>query len=325
MAHPDATFPTDPQRIVAYLNDNEPRPNQPAGRLLWLIGIIAFVFLLTQLSGPVGTLALWAAVIGVIIWVTHKRRQAIDLQRSMEQLRELTLLRRHRQACSAAWALIPRVNRHAHLHGHTTLMFASNLMGMNHFDGAIAAQDYLLEHIPNDHPTALLIRLQRVMAYLHTDQLRSADDELRALSRTELPAFPSSLHAAGVLFQQIKTHHHADVLSDYRLDKTTNEAEESDKAPSADEQPRDPIALFAPLGTEAAYPYAMLAVAAHHQDATGLAGRWWTAATRLRPAETLLEDVSEFRVLAGYPPAPSLQTVTEADRVAVGDDRTESA
>lgn len=350
MPSPDLVFQTEPEPVVDYLYDHAPEPPRQTVRLLMILGVIVLVVLLMRFDGWIGWVTPWVALGGLLFWMSRQRGRWIDVQQRMQSLRELTMLRRHEAACAEAWRALPKLRHDARLHGQTAMIFAANLMGLDHYDAAIATHDYLLEHIPAEHPVAVLIRLQRVMAYLRTDQLRTADEELRALGRIPLGGFPAALHASGLLYQQIKTHHHADVLATYDLDPSltveagqedprdldplasgdddeaddpgfdddgraedVSERAETDAQMTRQDHGDDPVATFCPLGIEAAYAYAMLAVALHHRGDLARARAWWTAATRLRPADELIEDVPELAVLQGYPPAPSLQAVLRAD------------
>jgi len=350
MTSPDFAFQTEPEPVVDYLHAHQPEPPRQTVRLVMVLGVIVLAVLLMRIEGWIGWATPWVALAGLLIWVGRQRGRWIDVQQRVQALRELTMLRRHDAACAQAWGVLPKLRHDARLHGQTAMMFAANLMGLNHYDAAIATHDYLLEHIPAEHPVAVLIRLQRVMAYLQTDQLRSADEELRALGRMPLGGLPAAIHASGLLYQQIKTHHHADVIEAYDLDKTSaNEQTPSGTAVANQRTPRDdgereasgldgddrtpaaanratstarptetergddPVATFCPLGIEAAYPYAMLAAALHHRDDSDRARAWWAAATRLRPADQLIEDLPELAVLQAYPPAPSLHAVWHAD------------
>ncbi len=238
----------------------------------------------------------WALLGGLVVWLHGQKRKMFEAQRGVRGVLELTALRRPRDAESVAWHLLPDLQRWPDMHVQGVLLLGANLMALRAWEPAIEAQDYLLDHIPEDHPTAHLLRAQRAMALLHEDRLVDADTEIRALRRAPLDdPTAAALAALAELYQQMKTNHHADAL--------------------AQAEHEDPRRTLAPLGGEAAHGYALIALAAHRSDRPTEAGNWWRAATLLIDPDRLIADMPDLAALRDLHPADSLAQVMERDGI----------
>ncbi|MHB1155337.1 MAG: hypothetical protein ACYC26_00720 [Phycisphaerales bacterium] len=255
-----------------------------------LIGLLLGSLLLGSIQPGLQAVLLLAAL-SLVIWMFIQRRAAEQVQRQIQQLHELVVLRHDAPAATLAWSLIPKVRHLPDAHVQTVMLLAVSCARLDAYDAALAAHHYLLEHIPSRHPTSLLIRLQQVMAMLHEDHLVDADAEIRRLSHADLPGTGHAMLQLAMLYQQIKTHHHADAVT--QADAV---------APS-----------LQPLGIEAGYGYAMLATAFHHTRQPQPASNWWHQATLLMPPDVICHDIPETAVLLHLPAEPSLHDCMERD------------
>jgi len=132
------------------------------------------------------------------------------------------------------------------------------------------------------------IGVSRANAALGADRLSDADDSIRRL-RGAVEAFPdttiSATYRLAQLAQQVRTHHFAEGVK------------END----------DLLDALRPLGVEAGYGHALMALCHYHDptqgetadDATAhdAAKQWWGRATLLLPSHTLLSRYPELKPL----------------------------
>jgi len=284
----------DAALLRQYVDQHAPRPPR-FGRgmtISVLVGVLVLLFVLPP--SPLTSLLPWLILGGLLYWILSQRGALITAQRGVRHVLELTALRRPHDAVSVAWHLIPNLHRWPELHVQGVLLLGANLMTLRQWDAAIEAQTYLLDHLPAQHPTAHLLRAQRAMGLLREDRLADADSELRALQRADVDGLTMSIVKLGLLMQRVKTHHDADALAEAASD--------------------DPHQTFAPIGTEAAYGYGMLALASHRTQQPDQAQRWWHDATMLLPAEHLIDAMPEFAPLAALDAAPGLTAVIAEDQ-----------
>lgn len=290
-----STSRLSPEQLRAFIESCAPLP-QRNFRLFVLLGLGALMGVVL-FSGPsmIALLLPWVVVIGFFGWLYYQRRRMTEAQRSVRAVQELTVLRHHDEALHQAWRILPSLRRWADLHVQTVLLASADLMAVNAYENALAAQDYLLEHAPDDHPLARMVRLQRTMALLHDDRLADADDELRRLSRLKLGPLGQAMRRVGELYQQLKTGHHVDAVESLDDDAAF-------------------ISQLRPLGVDAGYGYAMMATMYHHTGRTDAAQRWWHRATMLVAPQRLADDLPETRPLTALQPATTLAEAMEADR-----------
>ena len=178
-------------------------------------------------------------------------------------------------------------------------MIAHNLDQLKAFEAAITAYDYLIDHLPSTHPWSMRLRVQRIIAQLATHRLTDADEGLRRMRPKTTEMMDATTCAAlrlAALIQQVRTYHW------------------SDAAASA----ADLLGDLRPLGVEAGYGHALLALSYHHladappsdgalstdaqpttaAEADKMARLWWSRATVLLPAPVLVDRFPELGALA---------------------------
>jgi hypothetical protein len=290
-----SNFPLpDSQLLRDHVEQHAPRaPRMGRGMVLAVLTGALIVLLLLPPS-PLTSLLPWLMLGGLLFWLTQQRSQLVHAQRGVRHVMELTALRRPHDAVSVAWHLIPNLHRWPELHVQGVLLMGANLMSLRQWDAAIEAQSYLLDHLPPGHPTAHLLRAQRLMGLLREDRLADADSELRTLQRIDMDPLTAAIVKTASVMQQVKTHHDADALA---------------SVPQADAHP-----TFAPMGAEAGYAHGLLALAAHRTDQPDLAQQYWTDATMLQPADRLLHDMPELQPLVDLVPSPDLGVALAEDR-----------
>ncbi len=124
--------------------------------------------------------------------------------------------------------------------------------------------------------------IHRAIAKLLCDHLTDADDALRK-KRGAAEQYPDTPIAAAyryaALVQQVQTNHFADAVA------------------ASD----DLVVQLRPLGVEAGYGYALMALSHHMTGADGAAA-WWSRATTLLPPATLTERFSQLRAIEHLAP-----------------------
>lgn len=271
--------PPNPEQVASHLADHPPRNAPLWQRRIPLIVLGAMIVMVLIVPGPIGLVLPWLALIGLMGWVTYRTRTARRLERESMALRDLAMLRRFPDALRRAWRLLPKVAGQPMLHARTVTVLAHCLDQLQAYESAIAGYDFLAEHLPDEHPGTMHVKVQRAICSLYAEQLVDADDELRAL-RQPIESYPgtplSAAYRYARLIQDVRTHHDRDAIE------------------AAD----DLVDELRPLGVEAGYGHALLALCYHRIDPDTDAERlWWTNATALLPAETLLRRFPELEPL----------------------------
>ncbi|MEM8739010.1 MAG: hypothetical protein AAGG38_11120 [Planctomycetota bacterium] len=239
-----------------------------------LMALGGAVLLALLLGGPAGWVLPWLAFTTFIIYQGQRVGSVKLLGRRLDRAQDLVMLRHHGAAWQLAWRLIPRLVTHPALQHRAVAVLARSLSEAGAHDAAMVAYDRLLEDLPDGHPGAIQLRVQRAIASLFTEQLSDADDALRRLRGPVEPLAGSTVGAAyrlACLFQAVQTAHYREAI------------EESDGL----------VEALRPLGVDAGYGHALLAWC-HRQRGDEAAGdaeqarSWWARATTLLPHRSLV-------------------------------------
>ncbi len=265
------------ERFQRHLATNEVRMPSPwavRGPLLALLGAVVVALVMPP---PLGALAPWIALIAVMIYTQRRSRRLRRLQAEARMVQELTMLRRYKQALRQGWRLLPQVVEIPTLHGRTVAMMAHCLDLAEAYDAAIVGYDYLLQRMSSDHPGAVQLRIQRATSSLFADRLSDADDELRRLRNSMDQWRDTPMHAGYLLaelIQDVRTHHFAEALT--LCDHWTD--------------------ALRPLGVEAGFGHALLALCHHEAGSTEQADQHWRWANTLLPTAALLHRFPELKL-----------------------------
>jgi len=212
------------------------------------------------------------------------------LEHQVTYAQELSMLRHHEQTLRLTWQLLPQVATAAMLHNRVVAYLAYSLDQLKVFDAAIVAYDNLIGQLPPQHPGSVQLQIQRAIAQLQLEQLIDADDTLRRMRHMadtiKHTAVGASYRLAGLL-QQVRTHHFAEAI----------------------EESGGLLEDLRPLGVEAAYGQALMALCYHqHGGAEGAGGGgaqnsrlWWSRATLLMPPATLVDRFDELGTMVVKP------------------------
>ena len=288
--NPNEFEPPTVDRLTQHLADHPVVESSPwRGAMPLMLGGVV-VMLLLMMVHPLLAVLPWLGLMGAMAWMAARLQRARALHQQVTRAWELAMLRHHRVALRRAWELLPLVRPHAELHGRCVAIMAHVLDDLACYDSAMAAMDYLLQRLPDAHPLALMLRVQRVNCALCTDQLADADDALRKLRPTAdtLPPgpIPAGYHLAR-LVQDVRTGHYAEAI----------------------EHADDTAKQLQPLGVHAGYGYGLLAFC-HHElaqrsDDPGHANTQRSAAQTLWHRATLLVPPAalcfRYRELAALP------------------------
>jgi hypothetical protein len=234
----------------------------------------------------------WIVLAGVFSAMSYRVRRLRGLETQVAKVHELALMRRWPQSLRLAWRLIPSLQTMPELHGRTVAMLALGLDQVRAYDAALVAYDHVIERLPAEHPGSIHLRVQRAMVHLATDQLADADSALRRLRGAVAAMGRGAVAAAyrmALLMQQVTTHHFADAVatSDTLLDD------------------------LRPLGVDAAYGHALMALSYHQMAPDPLspqheqAQQWWSRATLLLPPSALVDRFAQLQPLTqALAPAP---------------------
>jgi len=291
MTDPSPNLPS-PEEVYAHAVEHAPRPR---GRMrliaLALVGLAIGIMLFFG-DSLVGLVAPWLVLGGLVTWGMIQRRAAAAAQQGVRESQELAAWRENHRAFEQSWQLLPMLRSWPELHVQAVMLIATRLDSLRAYESALAGYQYLLDHLPDDHPTGQMIRLQRVSTLLHDDRLADADDELRRLSRMDLTPLGRALLRSGQLHQQVKTGHF----------------DESDRFDDS------LIEQLQPLGIDAGYGYAMASTICHQHDRSEAAEQWWRRATLLMHPRRLTDDLPEVTPVAHLPAESGLAAAMEADR-----------
>ncbi len=268
----DQTFsPPTPQQVRTILDRYPPRP--PSKLVAWLPIIALGVALYAAVTVTHNWIAIlpWLTVGGVFIALGIQVYKARSLETQLTQAQQLAMMRNHTQALRKAWRLLPSLTTFPPMYHRTVAVIAYCLDQMNAHDSALVAYDDLSEHVSTQDPVSLQLRVQRAILLLATDRLTDADDALRQLRGRVEPmthtSVAASFHLAS-LIQQVRTNHWQDAAS---------------------HDPDKLIDTMRPLGIEAGYAYALVALSHHmigppHDHAIQQkTSFWWSRATLLLP------------------------------------------
>lgn len=278
---PKSWKPPSAEALEAHLDRHAPEAPSPWLRRLPLMVLAGVVILALALRGPAAWLLPWLAFLGLIVYGSTRLRHVREFEKRLNRAQELAMLRHHRPALRSAWRLIPELVQHPAQQHRAVGVIAHVLDDLGGYDAAIVAYDRLLADLPDEHPGAVHLRVQRAIASLFTHQLSDADDALRRLRGPIEPFAESPIGAAyrfALLFQSVQTAHYAEAI------------EESDGL----------LEALRPLGVEAGYGHALLAWCfgqrndAERDDATQ-ANTWWGRATTLLPAAAITARFPELR------------------------------
>ena len=254
-----------------------------------IIALAAAMAITLTLHGNAAVLLSWLIIIGVLAGLTSKARRTRRLEQRVAHIQEMAMLRHWSAAVRLAWRLLPSLITLPPLYGQTLVLIAHCLDQLKAYDAAIEAYDHLINHTASEEPLAVQLRIGQAQAQLATDQLTDADDALRKLrAQTDALAQPvigAAYHLAG-LIQQAHTGHWAEAV---------------------EQNASGLIGRLRPLGVEAGYGYALLALSYHQLDntdpsASDHAARWWSRATLLLPVSALVDRFSELAAMAPYEP-----------------------
>ena len=275
--------------------------------------LLLLIFLLFT-NNALSLIIPWLAIAALFFFMFLRVKTQRTLEARTNQLQELLLLRKHKDALRIAWMLFPELTQQPALHIRTTSIIAATLVELRCHDAALAVMSYLLQIIPANHPHALQIKINRAIAFLMTHQLADADDALRTMrgQHHQQPDNPltASLNFAELL-QAVTTYHWQDGTAD-------NQPGQTDLW----------IDRFRPLGMDAAYGYALVALChikhaetLQHQDpppapqtlthAQTIAQHWWHHATTLLQPQHIIHKFPQLEELAArFAPAPATSAAT---------------
>lgn len=274
----DLFQPPDAERFAAHLQQHAVRPPsfwQRRGPLAVLLGAIVVSLLF---PGALALVLPWAALGGVLIYLQVRSRKMQRLQAQARAVQELTMMRRAPDALRVGWSLLPQLTVLPTLHGRTIAAMAHCLDLAEAHEAAIVGYDYLLRRMPTEHPGSLQLRIQRAISALFADRLTDADDALRALRNSLDRIRDTPMHAGFLLaqlIQDVRTHHFAEALT----------------------LCNDWTAALRPLGVEAGYGHALVALCHRQTDRADDAEHYWRSATTLLPAGVLLHRFPELKPL----------------------------
>lgn len=278
---PRSWNPPTAEALEAHLDAHPAEPPSPWVRRMPLIVLVVVVVLALTLGGPAAWLLPWIAFVGLIVYGGQRMRAVRRFDRRLTRAQELAMLRHHRPALRSAWRIIPELENHPAQQHRAVAVIAHVLDDLGAYDAAMVAYDRLLEDLPDGHPGAVHLKVQRVIAALSTHRLSDADDGLRRLRGTVEPFEKSPIGAAyrfALLYQSVQTAHYAEAI----------------------EESAGLVEALRPLGVEAGYGHALLAwcFGQRNDEAAGDAAQaalWWRRATTLLPAAAIAARFPEMR------------------------------
>lgn len=240
--NPNVFDPPTAEQLARHLGQYPAMPAtvwQQRGPLLMVIAVAGLA--LIMIGQPGFALLPLFALLGLMAYLSGQARTAAELQARAARAWELAMIRRYREALGQAWELLPACRTRPELHGRAVTVIAHVLGELGRSEAAEVAYGYLLDRLPPDHPLALRLRVQQAIAALNNGRLADGDDALRKLrGQAEVSSDPSlaAMLRLARLVQDVQTGHYADA------------------AEAAD----DTAAALIPLGVEAGYGYALLAL-----------------------------------------------------------------
>lgn len=290
--NPNVFDPPTAEQLARHLSQYPAVPAtvwQQRGPLLMIIAVAGLA--LIMIGQPGFALLPLFALLGLMAYLSGQARTAAELQARTARAWELAMIRRYREALGQAWELLPACRTRPELHGRAVTVIAHVLGELGRSEAAEVAYGYLLDRLPPDHPLALRLRVQQAIAALNNGRLADGDEALRKLrGQAESSSDPSlaAMLRLARLVQDVQTGHYADA------------------AEAAD----DTAAALIPLGVEAGYGYALLAlcfamrseydpsVEADQKEALQQQARqYWDKATLLIPPAALVYRYPELNKL----------------------------
>ncbi len=282
--------PPSSEQFDAHLQAHPPNPPSKWQRRAPLLIAAGLLGISLATSGLASALLPWVGLAWLMghNWVRTQR--ALSLEARVRRTQETAMQRRYPQALREAWRVLPLTTPAPALHSQTVAMISHCLDSLNCFDAAIVGYDYLLDRLPSGEPITTHIGVSRANAALGADRLSDADDSIRRL-RGAVEQYPdttiSAAYRLAQLAQQVRTHHFAEGAGENG----------------------DLIEALRPLGVEAGYGHALLALCHYKQHesseandtqtfpALDLARDWWANATMLLPANSLIQRYPELKPL----------------------------
>lgn len=277
--------PPSPEQFEEHLRAhpvNPPGKWQVRAPILVAAGLLGLSIATT---GPVSALLPWIGLAWLFghNWVRAQR--AMRLESQVRKSQETAMLRRYPRSLREAWRILPQATPMPALHNQTVAMISHCLDSLGCYDAAIVGYDYLLHRLPPGEPITVHIGVSRANAALGAERLSDADDSIRRLRGAVEPFKDTTISAAyrlAQLAQQVRTHHFAEGA----------------------QENGDLIDALRPLGIEAGYGHALLALCHykqnHHGNEAGAppahdaAKLWWGRATLLLPPDSLLQRYPEL-------------------------------
>ena len=293
-----STFtPPTPQQWSDHLRRYSPRRARRWVTMLPFIGLGVVVGLafasnsLVSIMFPVLVLA--ALLVGLNMRVRLLRR----VEWAAGQVQELSALRRHGDSLARGWLLLPKLRQLPEAHSRTVAAMTMSLDQVKAYESAAVGYDYLLAMLPEDHPGAVQLSIQRAVAHLMSDRLTDADDALRRIRGT-IDRYDQTPIAAGYrlagLIQQVHTNHFADAVAE-----STGLVES-----------------LRPLGVDAGFGYALMALSCFMADPSQAdasdspARSWWARATTLLLPSVLIDRFEPLQQIAHLPATPLPEPLT---------------
>ena len=281
----DAFTPPTPEQFQDFLRDHPANPPTVWQlRTPWIVFLV--LFLLSYVTaGPMSALLMFAALIWLIGHTSYRTRKMVNLQMGVRHAQETAMLRRYTTALRQGWRMLPQVTPIPQLHGQTVAMISHCLDTLGEYDAAIVGYDYLLAMLPPGQPITVHLGVSRAAAALGAERLSDADDAIRRLRGPIEPFNNTPISAAyrlAQLTQQVRTHHFEEGV----------------------QESGGLIEALRPLGVDAGYGHALMALCHFHTDAntsdnaaSDAAKNWWQQATLLLPPNTLLQRYPELQPL----------------------------
>ncbi|MEM7577988.1 MAG: hypothetical protein AAF328_11015 [Planctomycetota bacterium] len=283
------TFAATPQslpsaeRLAEHLATHGPRSIKPWVRYVPL-GVVVFAVLIS-LAVPTAWTSLlpWVALFGALVYGNQRRQRHAQASATALYAQELGMLRYHRDALRTAWNVLPALVYRNDEHARTVALIGHlcNVLGANRT--ACVAYDFLLERLPDGHPAALSLRLQKAANAFEADRLSDGDAELRRVRGVISPEDAGPIGAAyraTRLLQAVSTHHFAEAVDDLP----------------------DPQVAFRALGIDGGLAYGLLALSRHRLGRHEPARRAWHDATCLLPADELVRRFAPLHELTETKP-----------------------
>jgi len=282
----DSFTPPTAEQAHRYLDRYPPRG---ASKLLAWVPIIALgaaMMVSMTVESDWAAVLPWLTIAVVFVGLAMKMRQTRRLEKRITEVQEMALLRQYDKALRVVWRMVPSLAILPVLHGQAVILIAHCLNQIRSYEAAIAVYDYLINRLPTHDPITAQLRLKLAAAQLATDRLADADDTLRRLrgqiETLNVPALEAEYRLV-CLIQQVRTNHW------------------SDAATQANEHWIDQLR---PLGLEAGFGYALLALSHLKQGSpqnpseNDQAEAWWSRATLLLPVRVLVDRFEELDQIA---------------------------